>query len=118
LAALASILATKNAAHLVSATDRTALLRNRASITPAISGIVSIFTAGTENPNNSKLGPVSLPPEISATVDVARYPIAIIPAMSSNARADRRATIAIQTALSKTVIKAKLSFIAFNTSKS
>ena len=115
LAAFDSIFATKKTDQPVRPMFRSDLETNKPMIMAAKIGSVWFVTLGNVIPANSTLG--LAPPEAIAPIDVAKYPIAAIAAMSRNAREDLTRTSANQTDFSIRVKKERLSLIDLSTAK-
>jgi hypothetical protein len=114
-AALDSILATKKTAQPVRAMLSKDLETNMPTIIVAKIGRFWFVTAGSVIPANSIFG--LTPPDAITPMDVARYPIAAIAAMSRKASEDLSITRANQTSFSIPDIKEILSFIDLSTTK-
>jgi hypothetical protein len=114
-AAFDSILATKKTAQPDRAMFSNDLETNKPTIVAAIIGAVWLVAPGSVTPANSIFG--LTPPDAIAPMDVAKYPIAAIAAMSRNARVDRATTSENQTNLSIPVKNEILVFMALNTTK-
>jgi hypothetical protein len=115
LAALDSTLATKKTAQPVRAMLSKDLETNKPTIRAARKGSVSLVTLGSVTPATCTLGLAA--PDPIAPKELARYPIAAIPAMSRNARVDLTTTSANQINFSTPVMKEILNLIDLSTSK-
>jgi hypothetical protein len=114
-AAFDSILATKKTAQPVRAMFSNDLETNKPMIIAAKIGRVWFVTLGSVMPENSTFG--LAPPDAIAPMDVAKYPMAAMAAMSRNERVDLSSTSVNQTSFSIRVKKEILSFIELSTTK-
>jgi hypothetical protein len=114
-AAFDSILATKKTAQPERATFSNDLATNKPIIVAANIGTVWFVTLGSDMPANSIFG--LTPPDAIAPIDVAKYPMAAIAAMSRNASADLDTTSENQTSFSIPVIKERVDFIDLSTTR-